>query len=93
MTNSEILNALRNRAIGYESQEVTEEYQSSEEGEKMVKRKVVTKHVPPDVTAVKVLIDIENGGDITNLSDEELELEKQRLLSLIIRSENDSDKN
>ena len=90
MTNSEILNALRKRAIGYESQEVTEEYQSSEEGEKMVKRKVVIKHVPPDVTAAKVLIEVEGGSDITTLTDEELELEKQRLIGLIIRSENDS---
>ncbi len=92
MTDEEIVNALKKRALGYDSQEITEEYQSDEEGVKMVKRKVVTKHVPPDVSALKTLIDMD-GGDISNMSDEELELEKRRLLSLIIRSENDSDKN
>ncbi len=72
------------RAVGYEAQEVTEEYlDDGEGGVKMVKRKVVSKNVPPDVSAVKLLVELEGSEDITTLTDEELEREKQRLLSLL----------
>ena len=84
---SEIISALKKRALGYEAQEVTEEYSSSEEGVKMVKRKVVLKPVPPDVTAVKILMELEGDKNVTSLTDEELELEKQRLISLFIKEE------
>lgn len=52
----------------------------------MIKRKVVSKNVPPDVSAAKLLIDIE--GDLSslkNMSDEQLEKEKQRLISLVLK--------
>ncbi len=64
-------------ALGYSLEEVTEEY-GVENGElKLVKRKETKKDVPPDLKAVKLLLD---GKDYTALSDEELEAEKQKLL-------------
>ncbi len=50
----------------------------------MVKRKVVSKNVPPDVSAVKLLVELDGDKDVKNLSDEELEREKQRLIKLLI---------
>ncbi len=47
---------------------------------KLVKRKVTTREIPPDIKAVKLLLD---GGGDENLSDEELEEEKQKLLKLL----------
>ena len=50
----------------------------------MVKRKVVTKNVPPDVTAAKILISLNEFSDnLQNLTDAELENEKQRLLKIL----------
>ncbi len=64
-------------AHGYAVEEVTEEY-SIEDGElRLVKRREVTKQVPPDLKAVKLLADAE---DYAAFSDEELEAEKNRLL-------------
>ena len=50
----------------------------------MIKRKVVSKNVPPDVSAAKLLYELEGEADnLKNLTDEELEMEKQRLLELL----------
>ncbi|MBO5926127.1 MAG: hypothetical protein J6Q38_01025 [Clostridia bacterium] len=56
----------------------------------MVKRKVVSKNVPPDVSAVKLLMEIEGETDVRNLSDEELEKEKERLIKLLLETEKES---
>ncbi len=73
------------RAVGYNATEVTEEYVEDSGGElRMTKRKVVSKNVPPDVSAAKLLYEL--SGDIDSLkglTDEELEKEKQRLLELL----------
>ncbi len=80
-----IKKALKKRALGYDSTEVTEEYtEDGDGGVKLIKRKVVKKNVPPDVSAVKLLIEIEGeDSDLSALTDDELELEKQRLLKLL----------
>lgn len=50
----------------------------------MLKRKVVSKPVPPDVSAVKLLYEIDDGSqkNLSSMSDEELEKEKLRLLKI-----------
>ena len=75
------------RALGYDFTEVTEEYTEKEDGSvRLVKRKVVSKNVPPDVSAAKLLIDMEGEvSGLKNLTDEQLEKEKQRLISLIVK--------
>lgn len=56
---------------------------------RMIKRKVVSKNVPPDVSAAKLLYELEGGNaNLKDLSDEELEKEKQRLIEML---KNDSE--
>lgn len=50
-----------------------------ENGElRLVKKKVTKREIPPDIKAVKLLLD---GGE--ELTDEELEAEKQKLLEML----------
>ena len=90
-----VKSALKKRALGYDSTEVTEEYTEGEDGSvRLIKRKVVSKNVPPDVSAVKLLIDIKSvDDDITLLTDEELEKEKLRLIKMLKEKEDDNCKN
>ena len=89
-----IKKALKKRALGYDSTEVTEEYtEDGDGGVRLVKRKVVSKNVPPDVSAAKLLIELDGGdSDITKLTDEELEKEKQRLIKLLLKENYDTKK-
>ena len=67
------------KAIGYDVQEITEEYSLENE---LVKRKVTTKHMPPDMSALKTLIELKSEeGDLSKMSDEELAQLKIKLLS------------
>lgn len=71
--------ALIKRALGYDAEEVVEEYVKTEEGVVLSKKKVTIKNVPPDISALKILIETQ-GEDITSLTSEQLEREKERLL-------------
>lgn len=52
-----------------------------EDGEqRLIKKKVTKREIPPDLKAVKLLLD--GGGDET-LSDEELEAEKKKLIEML----------
>lgn len=83
----DIREALYKKAIGYEAKEVVEEFVLSEDGEmKLSKRKVTKKHISPDISSAKVLlehIDSTSNSNYSNYSDEELEKEKQRLIKLL----------
>jgi len=73
-----LVNSLYKKAVGYTATEKTTEY--SPEGE-VVKRKVTSKHYPPDISALKAYLDlISNGEDYESMTDEELTREKERLL-------------
>ena len=75
--------ALIKKALGYDATEVVEEYAGVGDGEiKLLKKKVTTKYVPPDTTALKLLLD-QSEKDVFEMSDEELEKEKNRLLKLL----------
>ena len=51
---------------------------------RMIKRKVVSKNVPPDVQAAKLLYELDSEvGSLKEMTDEELEKEKQRLLEIL----------
>ncbi|MBO7377673.1 MAG: hypothetical protein J6U35_02230 [Clostridia bacterium] len=85
MKNDDIIKvkqALLRRAVGYETEETTEEYVEQDGEIKLVRRKVSTKSVPPDVTAVKMVME-EAGASVADMTDEELKAEKQRLLSAL----------
>ena len=81
MDGEKIKGALLERALGYDADEVVEEYGFSEGEAVLVKRKVTKKRVPPDIQAAKMLL----GGapPLTSLSDEQLQREKERLLLLL----------
>ena len=84
ISNSDFKEALIKKALGYDATEVVEEYVSGEEGEiKLTKKKVTKKNVPPDITAIKMLMEEINENAVTGLSDEQLESEKIRLLKLL----------
>ena len=79
---SDFKKALIKKALGYDYKEVVEEYVSSDEGEiRLSKKKVTKKNVPPDISAIKLLLD--DMPSVSQMSDEELEKEKERLLELI----------
>lgn len=74
---------LLKKAKGYSYKEKVDEY-VVEDGEKqLVKTKVTTKRVQPDILAVKALIELGGDADITQMSDEQLQVEKLRLLRLL----------
>lgn len=83
MEDEKIRDAVLKVALGFSVEEVTEEY-GVEDGElRLVKRKETRKDVPPDLRAVKLLME---GTDVSALSDEELEAEKARLLRELERA-------
>lgn len=86
MEEDQIRKAILKVALGCSVEEVTEEY-GVEDGElKLVKRRETRKDIPPDLKAVKLLID---GKDYASLSDEELEAEKERLLRQLKEEQNE----
>ena len=78
------LNAIIKRALGYDSKEIVEEYVKGDEGEIVLsKKKVTIKNVPPDVSALKILLDLDKSIDESEMTDEELDEEIERLLLLL----------
>ena len=74
--------ALIKKALGYDATEVVEEYVGDGDEIKLSKKKVTTKNVPPDMSALKFLLD-ESQKDVGEMSDQELYEEKVRLLCLL----------
>ena len=75
--------ALKKCAVGFGTSEVVEEF-SVEGGElRLVKKKVTRRDVPPDIKAVKLLME----GDAGALSDEEIE-EEMKNLEKMLKEEN-----
>jgi len=76
-----LLRSLYKKAVGYTVNEKTMEY--SPEGD-VVKKKVTTKHYPPDISALKAYLELISQGEcLETMSDEELESEKVRLLKIL----------
>ena len=75
--------ALLKVALGYQVAEVTEEYAEVDGKLKLTKRKKTKKDIPPDLKAVQLLLANEEEGNLGDLSDEDLEAEKARLLTLL----------
>lgn len=82
-----IRKALLKKALGYNADEVIEEYTFDDEGQiKLSKKKVTKKHFSPDISAVKVLLEryYKTYEDkVSEMSDEELLLEKERLEEIL----------
>lgn len=82
MKKQDVMSTLLKRAMGYTVEEIVEEYAGDERGGELIKRKVTTKPVPPDVTALKTYIELSRQDDgYASMSDSELEFEKERLIN------------
>ncbi len=86
------LKALKMCLEGLTTTETTTEYALDEETGKLkiVKQKVSEKNLPPNVDLLKIIYPqmMEKKTDYNNLTDEELEQEKQRLLKELKEKEN-----
>jgi len=68
----ELEKPLLKKAKGFSENEITEEYEEAEGHLKLKKRKVSTKYFPPDISAAKLLLVINEELELKNLSEEEL---------------------
>lgn len=85
----ELKKALYKKAIGYTAKEVVEEY-GGEEGN-LVKKKVSKKHVPPDMSAIKALMELQDvADDLSDKSEEELQEMLQELTLQLTKPEQKS---
>ena len=82
--------ALRERALGFDTDEIVEEYAFQDGDAVLTKRKVTRKKVLPDMSAFKMLL--EQQPQIEQLSDTELEEHKKRLLSNLLQGESDANR-
>lgn len=79
-------NILTKKARGFVLEEISEEYSCDENDKlKLVKRKIISKEVAPDITAIKALTELKFFDDnkYKDMSYEELQKEKQKLLNLL----------
>ena len=83
--------ALIKRALGYDSEEIIEEYIKTDDGVVLNKKKVTIKSVPPDVTALKILLEY-NPEPLSLMTEEQLELEKERLLEELLEKQKKEEK-
>lgn len=85
MKKSDVMSTLLKRAMGYTVEEIVEEYAGDDRGGELIKRKVTTKPVPPDITALKTYIELSKQDDgYSSMTDSELMAEKERLISEFI---------
>jgi len=81
------LSSLYELAKGCIVKEKTEEFVADVEGNISLKnKKIVRKQLAPDLQAIKVLMDLKIHDDFEDMTDEELENEKQKLLEEIKKS-------
>ena len=71
------------KALGYTTQDVVEEYAFSGDDFVLQKRKTSTKSYPPDLSALQMLLEREGDNEFYTMTDEQLEREKRRLLNKI----------
>lgn len=86
ISEKEIKKALYKKALGYDANEVVEEFVLDESGDyKLSKRKVTKKHISPDLSAVKLLLEkVEKKSDrYSKMTDEELIREKLKLIEML----------
>ena len=84
MNDDKVRDAVLKVALGFRVEEVTEEY-GMEDGEmRLIKRRETHKDIPPDLKAVRLLLD---GTNYSAYSDEQLEAERVKLLAALEQEE------
>ena len=75
-----VKDALAKCAVGLSASEVTEEF-AVENGElKLIKKKVTRREIPPDLKAVKMLLDADV---LSSATEEELAEEREKLIKML----------
>ncbi len=75
-----VKDALKKCAVGLSASETVEEF-AVENGElKLIKKKVTRRDIPPDIKAVKMLLD---GDGIEAMTDDELAAEREKLIKTL----------
>ena len=72
--------ALTKCAVGLSASEIIEEFAVDNGELKLVKKKVTKREIPPDIKAVKMLLDSESSVGAT---DEELAAERENLIKML----------
>lgn len=96
MNEEQIKDALLKKALGYESDEIVEEYTTDENGQTVLsKRKITKKFNPPDINALRFLFEQSSLSDdeISHMTDSQLIQEKERLLQLLKEKEKEENEN
>lgn len=96
MNEEQIKDALLKKALGYESDEIVEEYTTDENGKAVLsKRKITKKFNPPDINALRFLLEQSSLSDdeISHMTDSQLVQEKERLLQLLKEKEKEENEN
>lgn len=79
-----LIKILLRKAKGYSYKEKVDEYSVVDGVKQLSKTKVTTKRVQPDVMAVKALLELDTDEqDVTAMTDEQLQVEKLRLIRLL----------
>lgn len=81
MAKDKLLSAVMKKAVGYNVNEVVEEYSEADGELKLVKRKVTTKHVPPDVAAAKVVMELNKEKGLAEMTEAELIKEREMIIA------------
>lgn len=93
---SSTIKAIKQCITGMKTEEITSEYVRDDETGKMimVKQKKIEKNLPPNSDLIKIIYQklTEKTTNYNQLSDEDLEKEKQRLLKQLKEKENASGK-
>lgn len=80
MNDERVKEALEKCAVGFDTSEVVEEYTVENGNLVLVKKKITTRDIPPDLKAVKLLMEGESTADMT---DEQLTKEREKLLKML----------
>ena len=84
----QLIEAVKRKAVGYTSVEKVDEYARLDDKLCVVKRKITTKEVPPDMSAIKMLLDEMKVESYADMTEDELKKERIRLLNLLKETEN-----
>ncbi len=81
----DIKDAIMKKALGYQVQEVTEEYTMVENELVVTKKKINTKLCPPDLEAIQLALQDKTSveDNLASLTDEELIEREEKLITLL----------
>ncbi len=92
MQKDKLLESLYKKAEGFTVEETVTEYVIEEDGTKRaVKERTQQKYLPPDISATKAYFELSEGqDDLSSMTEEELEAERQRLIKSLKQSKTQS---